>query len=257
MCTGPQHCSIHQNAAGPRAVCSAVSWPGDSPGAAVPVPPPLSLSLIVAQVVALQALAQVGHTAELLVVIVELVLGLPALDPLCRDSPVTHPGPRAGTARCHLPRQQQWVRVSGQLMASCIPCTSASVQAVSSCPSVCPSAPAVSHVPVPRSILCSCLSHVPVSVPLSTPCICLCLMSLFLSMSCVPVSCPSARAVTVTTSVPVSLRGPFARPAARVLTPLPRAPLCPSRCPRPRVAARFPRGGGRGGVSSRRYLGGR
>lgn len=58
----------------------------DSTGTAVPVPPPLRFGLEEAEVVALQTLAEVGHAAELLVVIVELVLGVLALDPLCGDS---------------------------------------------------------------------------------------------------------------------------------------------------------------------------
>lgn len=155
--------SIHQSAAGPRAVCSAVTSPADSPGAAVPVPPPLSLSLIVAQVVTLQALAQVRHTAELLVVVVEFVLALPLLDPLCRDSLVTHPAqgqhsPSAGTARCHLPRQQQCLHCCVRLMPSCVsvplwhppaPLPVADLCPMSCCPSICPSVHDVSHVHVP------------------------------------------------------------------------------------------------------------
>lgn len=148
----------------------------------------------------------------------------------------------------------------------CVPCLSVAVGIpVSVLCSVCPlSMSARLHV----------VSHVPVSVPLSTPCICVpCpyIHAVFSSMchvpvsvSCparavavrtsvplsqcpsVPVSRPAARAVAVSTSVAVSLRVPSACPGARVLTPLPRASVCPSRCPRPRSTptGRQPRVGG-------------
>lgn len=136
----PQHPSIHQNSAGPRAVCSAVALPGDSPGAAIPVPPPLRFGLVVAQVVTLQALAQVGHTAELLVVVVELVLVLPPLDPACKDSPVTPPARLRALA----------------LPGATFPGSSSGSTLPSSCLSVCLPLCAVPHV-LSTLLLCPCM----------------------------------------------------------------------------------------------------
>lgn len=49
------------------------------------VPPPLHLSLIVAGIVALLALSQVGNTPELLVVVHELVFGPDAVNNICQE----------------------------------------------------------------------------------------------------------------------------------------------------------------------------
>lgn len=200
----------------------------------VPVPPPLRFSLVEAEVVTLQTLAQIRHTAELLVVIVELVLGLLALDPLCEQ-------PRGHTAGTRRPPEPGAV---GGHLGFLAPM----------CPAVC----------VPGSVLCACPSvHAVTLCPMSlclSQCPC-CLPHPCLSQCprCAPCPrvhsvsyvCPSVLAVS---HVPVSFRVPVPRPCA-----------CPCACPRamsrpgsrshpPRgTALRGPRERGRG--STRRYLG--
>lgn len=132
-------CEFEHSTAVPRA-----DWPEGSLVTAVPVPPPLCFSLEEAEVVALQTLAQVGHAGELLVVIVELVLVLLALDPLCSDSPVVRYPPQP-TTREGTP----FPCVSSSVFPA--PCVSVRAMALSVsrvCPSVRAGVWSVSHVPV-------------------------------------------------------------------------------------------------------------